>query len=84
MINWQPIDTAPKDGRLMLLYSNEYGDRFQIGSFRFDDNDRDGTEWGPMWLDDSYDDFSYSLASHPISPTHWAVLVAPTPVGAHD
>lgn len=74
MIDWQTMDSAPKDGTELLLYS---GGRFHIGSFRCDANDFDGSG-GPLWLDDSYDDFSCGYASTPLKPTHWASLAAPS------
>lgn len=82
MIDWQTIDTAPKHGEYVLLFCPCNGfDAFKIGSYRCDANDFDGKE-GPLWLDDSYDDFSCGYASTPLKPTHWAHLHAPTSVGA--
>jgi hypothetical protein len=78
VINWQPIETAPKDGCDVLLFCPRDGYvTFKIGSYRCDDNDFDGSE-GPLWLDDSYDSFSCGYASTPLKPTHWAALAAPT------
>lgn len=70
-MKWQPIETAPKDGTEILLYE-EWG--VTIGSYRTDDNFPEGA---PLWLDNSYDDFSIGLASRPVSATHWMPLPLP-------
>ena len=69
---WQPIETAPKDGRDVLLY--DLRGRIHIGSFRTDVNDEDGAS---LWLANDYDDYSCGLASTPISATHWLPLPEP-------
>ena len=72
-MEWQPIETAPKDGTDVLAWA----DGVVIVSFRMDDNDRTGNHYGNMWLDNSYDDFSCGLASVPYEPTHWMPLPEP-------
>ena len=76
MANWQPIETAPKDGTLLLLYSNtEYYKEVVFGSWRCDNSDYEESE--PMWLDTSYDDWSIGLNSCPLYPTHWMPVPEP-------
>lgn len=70
-MDWQPIETAPKDGTQLLLWSNGYCRKVEIGSFRPDDGFA-GDD--PLWLDNSYDDFSCGYASRPLRPTHWMPL----------
>ena len=69
---WQPIETAPKDGYNVLLC--DVRGRIHIGSFRTDLNDEDGE---PLWLANDHNDYSCGLASTPISATHWMPLPAP-------
>ena len=69
---WQPIETAPKDGTEILLL--DHRDRVRIGSFRFDVY-RD--EDGPTWLADDFEDYSTGYASTLLMPIHWMPL--PTP-----
>ena len=71
MTDWQPIETAPRDGTEVLLY-DECG--VTVGSFRADDN---FPEDAPLWLDNSYDDFSCGFASIPVIATHWMPLPEP-------
>ena len=69
-MEWQPIETAPRDGVEILAWD----DGIVIVSYRYDDNDQYGNNRGKMWLDNSYDDFSCGLASVPYNPTHWMPL----------
>lgn len=83
MSEWQPIETAPKDGTQILLYCNYYSSsNIEIGSFRNDDNDKEGEEKG--WFDNSYDDFSCGYASTPLAPTHWMPLPDPPQLDEAD
>lgn len=77
-MEWQPIATAPKDGTNVLLWCHDYR-KIEIGSFRVDGGFSDNEE--PLWLDNSYDDFSCGYASVPLEPTHWMPLPA-APTGA--
>ena len=62
------MSKAPKDGTYLLLWSYSI---WRIGSWRVDENFPDDE---PLWLDNSYDDFSCGYASIPLNPTAWAYL----------
>lgn len=64
MDNWQDISTAPKDGRMLLLWD----DGLHKGSWTLDDNYQ---HEDPQWFDDIYDDYSCGYSSCPLNPTHW-------------
>lgn len=70
-MKWKIIDTAPKDGSLLLLFD----DGMYLGSWRSDEN---YPEEDPSWFDNSFDDFSCGYASVPLSPTHWCEITEPT------
>lgn len=79
MSEWQPIETAPKNGKHVLLWCPWLNDPVNmgyvsVGSFREDDYAHDD---GPTWLDDSHDDFSTGYASRPLRATHWMPLPEP-------
>ena len=71
-MSWQPIETAPKDGTLVILYGGYFG--VSLGSWREDDY---LAERGEMWLDNSYDEYSTGFASWPLEPSHWMPLPPP-------
>lgn len=80
---WQSIGTAPKDGTEVILFcpnikyplTHPWGYEIEIGSWRVDDGCSGDKE--PLWLDNSYNDFSTGYASNPLEPTHWMPLPAP-------
>lgn len=76
---WQPIATAPKDATNVLLWCPGRYRNVEIGSFRVDEGFSDNED--PLWLDNSYDDFSCGYASTPLDPTYWMPLPA-DPAGA--
>ena len=79
-MDWQPIETAPKDGtRLLLWVERLHSDGEPVfGSWRVDSGFSGNEE--PLWLDESYDDFSCGYASCPLKPTHWLpVMDGPSP-----
>lgn len=68
---WQPIETAPKDGRMVLLFPSrcwaEDSDRGEVGYW-----DNDFHDWGGLG----------SAAEDYTGPTHWMPLPSPpTPEG---
>ncbi len=68
-MDWQPIDTAPKDGRKFLFA--EKGGRIQVG--RFD------SQWGE--IPEVYVCLTSMGGWHPsIDPTHWMPLPDPPSV----
>lgn len=79
---WTPpwnynMKEAPKDGTMLLLKTKPYfeGDEpttYQ-GSWRVDDGFSGNKE--PLWLDDSYDDWSTGYASTPLDPIAWKPIV---------
>jgi hypothetical protein len=74
MINWNnDMAAAPKDGTMLLLWCNGVP---TIGSWRKDDN---CPLDDPLWLDNSYDDFSCGYASRPLKPSHWSRINEPQP-----
>ena len=68
---WQPIETAPKDGTVILLYEpdDDVKDRPQtfVGCW---DEDRPTRVYGTQWMCEEYDAFNHY-------PTHWMELPAP-------
>lgn len=77
MTDWQPIDTAPKDGRLILSA------RFNEGVIKWareacwvssedmaDMNGGDPEEYDPAWA-------SLGDEDDPIYPTHWVAMPDP-------
>jgi Protein of unknown function (DUF551) len=71
MSEWQPIETAPKDGTRILIFDQNiyiasWSDEVQFGQFEF----------RPGWqIFDVDGDQFYSVASE--HPTHWMSLPAP-------
>lgn len=68
-IEWQPIETAPKDGtRIILGYSGSHS----CEGFWMDDPSRN--YWEDIgWFDSDSD----VLCEHPRKPTHWMPLPKP-------
>lgn len=80
---WQSIESAPRDGTLVLLQT-PYRKVADIGSFRTDYNHPDEE---PQWFLDDGDDYStgyYSTGyySTPVTPTHWLPLPAAPEIGS--
>ena len=71
-MSWQPIETAPKDGTLVLLYDGSPWP--SLGSWRRDYYRED---LGEMWLDDSNDEYSLGCASLRLNPSHWMPIPPP-------
>ncbi len=71
--DWQPIETAPKDGRLMLLWDASNPDGYVVARWARDDR-RPGP-FGPfVWLS-GHVRYGERLAEQ--IPTHWMPLPAP-------
>lgn len=83
LTEWHPIETAPKDGRKMLLfYLNENGQaRRVIGGWVNDEDaaesDTDGVGLEAGWYEriDNWPDYC-QVAIHEGEPTHWMPLPA--------
>jgi hypothetical protein len=76
-INWQPIETAPKDGTAILVYgadpcvyADDYGCRAPYFVAYWDNSDTDE----PIWRYASYDGGYYGAC---YKPTHWMPLPDP-------
>jgi hypothetical protein len=87
-LDWQPIETAPKDGKKIILYyknRNNFG-RTVMGCWVTEeqanetDTDDVGLEAGWYEQIDNWDDYS-QIAIHEGEPTHWMPL--PKPPTAH-
>lgn len=69
---WQPIETAPKDGTVVLVYPGVWSNR-TCSVARWDD-DRSAKRPRPYW---SRDDTSSVTTCRNVPPTHWMPLPAP-------
>ena len=67
-MSWKPIEEAKKDGtEYLLLVKDHSGGYYRtLGSFRVDGGYSGNKE--PLWLDDTYDDWSTGYESTPIDP----------------
>ena len=65
-MKWQPIETAPKDGTLVLLYVPSRGIRLARWRHGIFDNE---------WVDESFEWARYLEWDNP--PTHWALPPMP-------
>lgn len=74
-MEWQPIETAPKDGRMVLLAESGY---VECG-FWHDGSECYGHRGGAGWF--SEEDRHNLLTARNVHPTHWMPLPAP-PQGA--
>lgn len=72
MANWEPIDTAPRDGTYVIIWSGWFGGRATIASW---DDDRYANKPIPRWS--SSERLYGRRAFIDIPPTHWLPL--PTP-----
>ena len=64
MSDWQPIETAPKDGGRILLYVPPYGP--SCGHYRESGWGRGTSNW-----------YAASVLNKEAEPTHWMPLPAP-------
>lgn len=73
-MNWQPIETAPKDKRILLYYPkfNSLGDRFIMGCW---DTDCYMKKPRPYWTNDE-ERLRGIRDTRLKQPTHW---ILPTP-----
>lgn len=72
MTDWQPIETAPKDGTRILLLGKEYGEpKVSIGAYQ------DNKVWSDesSTTDDGYGWYGHDNWSP--TPTHWMPLPEP-------
>jgi hypothetical protein len=87
-MDWQPIETAPKDGnKIILYYQNRHNfGRTVMGCWVTDEQanetDTDGVGLEAGWYEqiDNWDDYA-QIAIHEGEPTHWMPL--PKPPIAH-
>lgn len=74
---WQPIETAPRDGTLVLVWSDELYMKPYIAWWGVDQNaPEDGNEQ-EEWLTGDGDSWSTGYYYTPCNPTHWMPLPAP-------
>lgn len=74
--DWQPIETAPKDGTAILVYPATWGS--QSASIATWNDDRQSKKPRPFWS--RQDSISITL-SRDKPPTHWMPLPAPPETG---
>lgn len=74
--NWQPIETAPKDGTWILVYCPEDTNRGHavMHTARWMDFYQSAPDWAHGPLDDYFGSYREGL---PSNPTHWMPLPAP-------
>lgn len=74
-MNWKPIETAPKNRRILLFYPKcpFTGCNVQIGKW---DDDRYAVKPTPHWDNDQHRIWGRP-ALKSTSPTHWAEIIRP-------
>ena len=70
-MEWQPIETAPKDGTEVLLFDTAFK-KVVIGWYGVDYNNSNNNE--KEWLYGEGDDYSCGYYYTPCDPTHWMPL----------
>jgi hypothetical protein len=86
MIDWRPIETAPKDGTTVLLWFPDFRRKCWIGEWIEKEEKRNGviTYRSAHWVTG----LSLSLWNERPDPSHWAPVnppaTAPTFVRGHD
>lgn len=74
MAEWQPIDTAPRDGTVVLVYPPTFTSNGQTCSAARFDDDRYSQRPRPCW---KRDDAIHITTSRDKPPTHWMPMPAP-------
>ena len=71
-MDWQPIDTAPRDGTAVDLWGINHLTWDKRGTRRVN------VSWGPVrdWMGGERDDWQHGLGED-FEPTHWMPLPAP-------
>lgn len=90
MVEWMPIETAPKDGRkIILFYLNSHNLPRTVMASWLTADEAEETDWDGVGLDagwyesiDNWDDYS-QVAIHQGEPSHWMPL-PPPPTGAEQ
>jgi hypothetical protein len=74
MSEWRPIETAPKDGAMILLASADWVD---TGCWRKELNGADDEGWTCFQIESwAYEEYAYCIPD----PTHWMPLPEPPAV----
>ena len=69
-MNWNKIETAPKDGTVLLLWD---GKTMRFGSWKKDYN----VAGRKQWLSEDGNDWSCGYYFTPLKPTHWMKCYPP-------
>jgi hypothetical protein len=71
-MNWKPIETAPKDKRILLFYSDESRVHSRVVCGAWND-DKYNRKPRPYWSNDLVSIFGLNYARAHV-PTHWMTL----------
>lgn len=72
---WQPIETAPKDGRdVILALVNTRGHSESPALAYWNDEDRSTDHYQSGWYESTFSDCTYRVK---FTPTHWMPIPEP-------
>lgn len=79
MTDWQPIETAPKDGSRLLLTDGKFLTVGHWRSYQWASTERWWTDNPVAFLeeDEQSPNYDHSFDEYVTEPTHWAPLNAP-------